>query len=161
MSADVTPELRFEVADLYADYAECLDEQRFAQWPDFFTEDCVYKIVSRENHERGLPLCTVWAESRGMLKDRVTGITQTMMYMPRTTRHVVSIPRIHCVGADGTVGVRASYIVVQTLADEPARLFQAGRYLDTLVRSEGRLRFREKLCIFDNALIDNSLIHPV
>ncbi|HEV7371810.1 aromatic-ring-hydroxylating dioxygenase subunit beta [Arenibaculum sp.] len=161
MIATLTPELRFEVADLYADYAECLDEQRFADWPDFFTEDCVYKIIPRENFERGLPLCTVWAESRGMLKDRVTGITETMMYMPRTCRHIVSAPRIHALGADGSIGVRANYLVVQILADEPARVFQVGRYLDTLVRSDGVLRFREKLCVFDDVLIDNSLIYPV
>ncbi|MEO8134807.1 MAG: nuclear transport factor 2 family protein [Betaproteobacteria bacterium] len=32
------------VADLNAGYAACLDQRRFAEWPDFFTDDCVYKL---------------------------------------------------------------------------------------------------------------------
>ena len=45
--------------------------------------------------------------------------------------------------------------------DEPSELFQAGRYLDEIVRDGGRLRFRQKLCVFDSVLIGNSLIYPV
>ena len=70
-AAVVSADLRFEIEDLYADYAACLDEGRFGEWPAFFTETCTYKVVPRENFDRGLPLCTIWAESRGMLEDRV------------------------------------------------------------------------------------------
>ena len=42
-------ELRFEVEEFCYDYGECLDEFDIERWPDFFTEDCLYKIVSREN----------------------------------------------------------------------------------------------------------------
>jgi 3-phenylpropionate/cinnamic acid dioxygenase small subunit len=42
-------ELRLELEQLYADYVGCLDEERFEDWPQFFTEDCIYRIVPREN----------------------------------------------------------------------------------------------------------------
>jgi 3-phenylpropionate/cinnamic acid dioxygenase small subunit len=41
-------ELRFEIEELYADYAACLDEDCFEKWLQFFIGDCVYKIIQRE-----------------------------------------------------------------------------------------------------------------
>src|SRR5262245_63369286 len=72
-----TGELRLALEELYADYAACLDEERFEDWPAFFTDPCLYKIVPRENFERGLPLATWLCESRGYLADRVTAIRKT------------------------------------------------------------------------------------
>jgi anthranilate 1,2-dioxygenase small subunit len=48
--------LRLEIEELYTEYAHVLDDGELEQWPDFFTEDCLYQIVSRENRERALPL---------------------------------------------------------------------------------------------------------
>src|SRR5271170_7016722 len=35
-------------------------------WPEFFTEQCVYRLQPRENFERGFPLATLSFESKGM-----------------------------------------------------------------------------------------------
>jgi salicylate 5-hydroxylase small subunit len=35
------------VIALHAEYAACIDEERFADWPGFFTEDCSYRVVAR------------------------------------------------------------------------------------------------------------------
>lgn len=158
----IAAELRFEIEDLYAEYAACIDEGRFAEWPEFFLEECTYKIVPRENFDRGLPLCTVWAESKGMLQDRVVGITQTMMYAPHYWRHIVSRLRIREASAE-SIRVEANYAIFRTTPDEPSEVFQVGRYLDEIVRdkADGRLKFREKLCVFDTVLIPNSLIYPI
>jgi salicylate 5-hydroxylase small subunit len=51
----VTVEDRFRINDLYAAYTKCLDSGRFTDWPDFFTDHCTYRMVSRENFDRGLP----------------------------------------------------------------------------------------------------------
>ena len=64
-SLRVDPALRSELEGLYADYASALDERRYEDWLKFFTEDCKYKVQSRENHSRGLPLATLAFESRG------------------------------------------------------------------------------------------------
>src|SRR5262245_66269081 len=89
-----TGELRLALEELYADYAACLDEERFEDWPAFFTDPCLYKIVPRENFERGLPLATWLCESRGYLADRVTAIRKTAVYAPRTLRRMVSGIRV-------------------------------------------------------------------
>ena len=153
-------ELRLELEDLYADYTACLDEERFEDWPQFFTDPCLYKIVPRENFERCLPLATWLCESKGYLVDRVTAIRKTAVYAPRYVRHMVSGIRV--LGwTDAVLEVRASYLALETLQDELTRVFNAGQYRDKLVVEDGRLKFREKLCIFDSILVPNSLIYPL
>ena len=48
-----------QIQQLYADYAAVLDSGQFSRWPDFFTDDCIYKIQPRENFDRGFPLSTL------------------------------------------------------------------------------------------------------
>ena len=55
----------------------------------FFVEEGQYRVQARENFDRGLPLALIALESRGMMKDRVYGITQTIYHAPYYTRHVV------------------------------------------------------------------------
>jgi anthranilate 1,2-dioxygenase small subunit len=153
-------DLRFEIEEVYYDYVECIDDGELERWPEFFTDECLYKIIPRENFERGLPLATMLCESKGMLKDRVVAIQQTSMYAPRALRHLISNIRIKG-QEDGVIRVQANYAVLQTLIDDETRVFNAGKYLDKLVREDGRLKFKEKLCIFDSVLIPTSLIYPI
>lgn len=155
-----TLELRLAIEDLYAHYIACLDERRFDEWPGFFTEECLYRVVPRENFERDLPLSTMAAETRGMLKDRVFGIQNTLYHQPYYQRHIVSglFIRSH---EDGVLKTQANYAVFRTKQNELSEVFNVGRYLDTIVEDEGRLRFREKVCVFDSELIPNSLIYPI
>ncbi len=153
-------ELRPELEELYGAYGACLDEERFEEWPEFFSDDCVYKIVPRDNFERGLPLATWFCDSKGALLDRVAAIRKTMVYAPRYVRRFVTGIRI--LGWEGaTLAVRANYLALETLLDEPTRVFNCGQYRDRLEVAGDRLRFKEKLCIFDSLLVPNSLIYPL
>lgn len=152
--------LRLEVEDLYAEYAACIDEGRFDDWPELFTEDCSYRLMPRENHDRKLPLCTLAFESKGMLKDRVYGVSKTLFHAPYYQRHLISGLRI-LESAPEHIRVQANYLVIRTKRDEPSEVFNTGRYVDWLVREDGRLKFREKLCVFDSELIPNSIIYPI
>jgi 3-phenylpropionate/cinnamic acid dioxygenase small subunit len=153
-------ELRLELEDLYAGYAACLDEERFEDWPGYFTDPCLYKIIPRENFERGLPLATWLCESRGYLADRVTAIRKTAVYAPRYVRRIVSGIRV--LGwTEVVLEVRANYLALETLQDELTRVFNTGQYRDKLVVEDGKLKFREKVCVFDSLLIPNSLIYPL
>ena len=156
----LAPELRAEIADLYAEYGDVLDAGEYEHWTRLFTAHCLYLVIPRENHERGLPLATVRAESRGMLEDRVHAIRQTQMFVPRWIRHLIGAPRIlrH---EDGVVTARASYAVFETQPDQLTRVLNVGRYEDEIVRDDGRLRFRRKLCVFDSILIPTSLVLPI
>lgn len=154
------PALVAEIAALYADYSACLDHGNLDDWPAFFTETCVYKVVPRENFDRGLPLATIALESRGMLQDRAYAATQTLFHQPYYQRHVVGPVRIVAVEAEA-IRAEANYLVVRTRKDSLPELLNCGRYLDRIVRVDGELRFAEKLCVFDSELIPNSIVYPI
>ena len=156
----ISTDLRIAVADLNADYAACLDERRFDEWPDFFTDDCVYRLQPRENYDRGLPLATMAYESKGMLKDRIYAATQTLFHIPYATRHVVGWPRVRQ-GADGLIDAEASYTVIRVRENELPEVFSAGRYVDRIATVDGRLRYKARVAVFDSALIANSIIYPI
>ena len=152
--------LRLELDELYAAYAACLDDGALEAWPEFFTDDCRYAIVPRENYDRGLPLAVMRCESRGMLVDRVAALRRASVYAPRALRHLVSGIRITAAD-EAEVRAQANYAVLQTLPDEETRVFNAGRYIDRLVREAGTLKFRERLCVYDSILVPGSLVYPL
>jgi anthranilate 1,2-dioxygenase small subunit len=152
--------LRFEIEELYAGYVECLDDGELERWPEFFTDACLYKIVPRENFERGLPLALILCESKGMCQDRVEALRRASVYAPRVMRHLVSNIRIRAQEADG-IRVHANYAVLQTLNDDPTQVFNTGKYIDLVVRDAGQLKFKEKLCVFDSVVVTGSLVYPI
>jgi len=156
----ISHDLRFEIIDLYAEYAACLDEGRFDDWPEFFTEACRYRVMPRENHDQGLPLATINLQSRGALKDRVYGVQSTLFHAPYYQRHIIGPVRVKG-HADDEILLEANYLVIRTHRDVPSDLFNTGRYLDRVVVTTDGLRFAEKLCIFDSELISNSIIYPL
>ena len=149
---------------LYSDYAAVLDAGDLQRWPQLFTEDGIYKLQSRENFDRGLPLATLAFESRGMLQDRVYGAQQTIFHDPYVQRHIVSMPRL--LSRESTMQgdvlcCEASYLVVRTKRDAMPEILSVGRYLDRVVPTPDGLRFAQRLAIFDNDLIANSIIDPI
>src|SRR5712671_4868082 len=81
---------RLEIEGLYTLYAHCLDDDRLEEWPEFFTEDCAYRVTSAENYEAGLPLGIIYATSKNMLVDRVMALRKANIYEPQRYRHLVS-----------------------------------------------------------------------
>jgi len=148
------------IQQLYADYAIAVDSGQWDLWPEFFTEKCVYKLQPRENHERGLPLATLFLTSKGMLKDRVYGITETIFHDPYYQRHVVGAPMVRQV-ADGRIQSEANYAVFRTKLDKESTVFNVGRYIDTIVPTPEGLKFAERLCVYDSEMIPNALIYPI
>ena len=145
---------------LYADYAAALDARDLARWPAFFTEHGVYRLQSRENFDRGLPLATMALESRAMMKDRVFGAAQTIFHHPYHQRHVVGAPRV-VAEDDRGLHCEASYVVIRTKRDAMPEILSVGRSIDTVVATAEGLRFAERLVVFDNDLIANSIIDPI
>ena len=145
---------------LYADYALAVDSGQWDLWPDFFADDCSYRLQPRENYDRGFPLCTLAFSSKGMLRDRVYGIKETLFHDPYYQRHVVGAPVVRRVDA-GRIYSEANYAVFRTKLDGPSTVFNVGRYIDQIVRTPEGLKFAERLCVFDSEMIPNALIYPI
>jgi salicylate 5-hydroxylase small subunit len=153
-------QLQFEIDQLNAAYAAALDERRFEDWPDFFLDDAHYVVQARENHDRGLPLALIALESKGMMKDRVYGITQTIYHGPYYTRHVVSPAMLGAAEGD-TVRAQAHYAVFRTKPGGVSEVYNVGRYIDEFKRTGGGLKLSRRLCVYDSEMVLNSLIYPV
>ena len=153
-------ERRLELNALYAAYAHCLDNDELEDWPQFFTEDCGYRITSAENFEAGLPIGIVYATSRAMLVDRVMALRKANIYEPQRYRHLIGAIKI---GDEegGVLAVVANLIVVRIMQDGAMSLFAAGRYIDRLVHRDGGWKFAKKDVVLDSRQIDTLLAIPL
>lgn len=153
-------ELRHELQEMYETYAHFLDEDQLERWPEFFTEDAFYAIISRENFDQGLPHATMYCDGAKMIRDRVVALRQTQLFEPRSLRHFISGVRIDDIARD-TIHARANFWIAESLSDREPSLNMVGRYIDVLVREGRSLRFKSRQCVFDNYRIRTSLIIPV
>jgi salicylate 5-hydroxylase small subunit len=149
-----------ELVQLYADYARAVDSGNWDLWPEFFVDDCSYRLVPRENHERGFPLATLSFESKGMLKDRVYGIRETLFHDPYYQRHVVGAPLVHSSSTE-RIESEANYAVFRTKLNALSTVFNVGRYLDVVVATPEGLKFASRVVVYDSEMIPNSIIYPI
>ena len=159
-SAAELRELRLEIEEFNTEYARVLDEGDLETWPNFFTDDGIYRITSRENADDDLPIGLIYCDGRGMLVDRIRAILKTTTHEPRYLRHFNSNVQVASC-ADGRISSGSNYLVVETLMEGGTNIFQSGRYEDTFVRVDGALRLSARHCIYDTLLITNALIYPV
>ena len=99
-------QLWFEISRLQDRYLSTLDNDRLEEWPDLFTDDCVYEI-----------------------------------------------------DAD-TVESESSYVVIQTRTEGDSFVFQAGRYVDRVVRTPVGWRYASKRVIYDTSRVQTLLATP-
>jgi anthranilate 1,2-dioxygenase small subunit len=151
---------RLQLEELYTDYVHCLDADELERWPDFFTEDCFYRVTSAENYEAGMPLGLIHATSRNMLKDRVSALREANIYEPQRYRHLVSSIKI---GEElgETLDLVANFIVVRTMQEGDMTLFGAGRYVDQVRHANGTWKFTRKTVVLDSRQIDTLLAIPL
>lgn len=156
--SDIIRQLRIEA--LLTDYAHCIDDDRLEEWPELFTQDCTYRVITRENHEQGLPMGLIYCDGRGMLKDRISALRTANIYEPHGYRHAVSAVKI--IGEDnGVYHVQSSFTVIRTMHDGDMSVFACGRYLDRIIDQGGALKFAERLVILDSRRIDTLMVIPI
>ena len=150
---------RDELEELYAEYGDVIDAGTLERWPDLFVEPCRYRIVSKENYDKGLPLSLMLCEGLGMLRDRALACRKLNVYAPRTWRH--SITQIRALTDGDEIAAQANFVIFETLHDQPTHVLCTGRYLDKLAWSPAGLKFREKTCVYDSTLIPGSIVFPL
>jgi anthranilate 1,2-dioxygenase small subunit len=138
----------------------CIDDGDLAGWPDFFVDECIYKVTTAENHKRGLEASLIYAASRGMLMDRVASLRDANIYERHAYRHLLGQPYIVSEDLD-VVRSETSFMVVRIMRDGTTSLFVTGRYLDAYVRNGNSVRLRERVAVCDSSRIDTLLALPL
>jgi anthranilate 1,2-dioxygenase small subunit len=152
--------VRLGIHELIAAYADCIDDDRLEEWPDFFVDDCRYLITDRESHEAGLKHGVIYCASRGMLHDRVTALRRVLMFEAHRYRHLVGSTRLLSLNGD-VAETRSNLLVARIMHTGETSLFATGRYLDRIDVSREPYRFIERLVVLDSQKIDTLLVIPL
>jgi 3-phenylpropionate/cinnamic acid dioxygenase small subunit len=151
----------FEISALNAAYAAAIDADRLESWPDFFLEQCLYKVTTADNHAKGYQAGLIYADSRDMLIDRIAALRQANIYERQRYRHILGMPLI-VNRPDGSISAETSFLVVRTMREGQMDVFVAGVYLDILRRNhEGTWRYAERIVVCDSQRFDTLLAIPL
>jgi anthranilate 1,2-dioxygenase small subunit len=148
------------IARAQAEYARCIDDDRLEDWPDHFHGSCVYKITTAADHREGLEGAIIFANSKGMLRDRVSALREANIYERQSYRHILGQPSILREGG-GEVRSETSFLVARIIQDGDTDIFATGRYLDLYRIEEGKVRLNERIVVCDSSRIDTLMALPL
>ena len=143
-----------------AAYIRCIDSNELEAWPDFFTEQCLYKVTTTENHKQGFEAGIIYADSKGMLIDRIAALREANIYEKQSYRHILGLPTIVSNGG-GEAECETPFMVARIMHDGQTDLFATGRYLDTCRMAGKNLKFARKIVVCDSSRIDTLLAIPL
>lgn len=137
---------RDRLIDFVLDEAQLLDEGRYADWLELFTEDARYWMPVAPGQTDPLLHNSLMYEDKLLLKIRVERLAGARTYseQPRTRcHHLLQTPRVeHADEQEGSYRLRTAFHYVETRLDRQT-LF-AGWATHHLVRVGGALRIRLK-----------------
>lgn len=148
------------VSSFHARYARVIDDEGAAGWPELFDEECLYVVTTAANHRAGLEAGLIYADSRGMLYDRITALNEANIYEQHVYRHLIGQPSIS-VEVDGSIASEASFLVARIMRTGETEVFATGRYLDRFVERGTDLLLRERIVVCDSSRIDTLLALPL
>jgi anthranilate 1,2-dioxygenase small subunit len=145
---------------LQAAYIRCIDSNALEAWPDFFLDQCLYVVTSAENHKAGFEGGIIYADTKGMLIDRIAALRQANIYEKQSSRHILGLP--HVTKNDGdTAESETPFMVVRVMHDGQSDIFATGIYLDSY-RVEGNdLKFAKRLVVCDSSRVDTLMALPL
>ena len=144
-------ELRPRIEELHARYIRLLDDDRLEEWPELFTDYCLYRVTTRAGES--LMEC----QGQGMLADRAAKLRKAA----EPYRYSHQISGLWIESFDGQTAVcRSNYLVVRVL-DGDMELFSVGTYLDRIALDGPEAKFEERVVITDSAHEDTLLMVPL
>jgi anthranilate 1,2-dioxygenase small subunit len=148
------------IGQVQAAYARCIDNGDLDAWPEFFTEECVYKITTADNHSNGLEAGVVFANSRAMLVDRIASLREANVYERHAYRHLLAPPWIKSQDAR-RVASETPFLVVRIMRDGTTDIYATGRYLDLYSLEASPPRLIERIVVCDSSRFDTLLALPL
>jgi dibenzofuran dioxygenase beta subunit len=144
--------------------AKMLDNNRFDEWLELFTEDARYWMPITESREVGQergPVAGEWAlieeDKRFLLKrnERLrTGLAHSEQPRSRTRRFVTNI--VATENEDGTVGVESNLLVFQSRRGTSEQFFVGCRQ-DRVVRVEDDWKIAERMILLDHRVLPRAI----
>jgi anthranilate 1,2-dioxygenase small subunit/terephthalate 1,2-dioxygenase oxygenase component beta subunit len=148
------------LVELNAAYARAIDNEKFEQWPELFADPCLYKVTTAENVAKGMEAGIMYADSRGMLQDRVSALRKANIYERQRYRHIVGLPVV--LGeTGGTADVETPFLIVRIMREGTMDVFATGCFRDKVKPdAAGALRFAERIVVCDGRRFDTLVAIP-
>ncbi|WP_291129287.1 aromatic-ring-hydroxylating dioxygenase subunit beta [Hydrogenophaga sp.] len=146
---------------LNAQCARCIDNDDLEAWVRLFTERCLYRVTTADNHAQGMEASLIYADSRAMLGDRVLSLRTANVYEKQRYRHLVGLPVLL---GDTPRGRQSEtpFVVVRVMRGGETTIFATGRYLDELViDGTDTLRLASRVVVCDSHNTDTLLAIPL
>jgi anthranilate 1,2-dioxygenase small subunit len=161
MSTRGRGELTSLINAVQARYAREIDDGDCTAWPDFFVDDCFYKITTADNYAQNLEAGLMWMDSKDMLKDRILSLLEANVYERHSYRHMLGQPYISEI--EGTeLDSETSFMVVRITREGPTDLFATGRYIDRYrLGPDDDAKLVRRIVVLDSGYIDTLLGFPL
>jgi len=144
--------------------ARLLDEGRFSEWLDLFTDDARYWMPTREtrlsrDEELSRPgELALFEDDKAFLAMRVkrleTGLAHAEQPASRTRHFVTNVEIVSA--EDGQVEVHSNVLVFQSRLERTESFF-AGKRADVLRKVDGRWLIARRRVVLDQALLPRSI----
>lgn len=153
---------RENIEDFYFLEADLLDERRFHEWLDLFTDNAHYWMPTRENSlgrfvedEIAKPGgFSYMDDTKEMLQWRVERLDTRMAWseVPASrTRHLITNVRIREVSED-TLEARSNFIVYRSRLEAAEDIF-VGMRIDILKSTEDGIKIAKRTVVLDEAVV--------
>jgi len=158
--------LEREVENFLYDEAALLDERRFHEWLDLFTDDVRYWVPIRETlqgrpdglHPEGALAAAIIDDDKAFLTMRVKRLDTGFAHAespPSRTRHMVTNVRV--IGQVGEeVDVRCNFLIYQSRLERMDYNFY-GKREDLLRRVNGQWRIARRKIVLDHTVLPRTL----
>ena len=148
------------LVELNAAYARVIDTEQFEAWPELFHDPCLYKVTTADNVAKGMESGLIYADTRGMLEDRISSLRKVNIYERQRYRHIVGLPFV-AAESDGTAEVETPFLIVRIMREGNMDVFATGCYRDRIrPDTSGVLRFRERIVVCDSRRFDTLVAIP-
>ena len=149
-----------QLVELNATYARVIDNEQFEEWPKLFHDPCLYKLTTAENVARGLEGGLIYADTRGMLEDRVSSLRKVNIYERQRYRHIVGLPVV-VAEAGSTADVETPFLIMRIMRDGTTDILATGCYRDKVKPdASGALKFQERVVVCDGRRFDTLVAIP-
>lgn len=142
----MTGPTREDLVEFVYHEARLIDEKRFDEWYELFTEDAWYWIPLVPGQQDAVVHTSLMYEDKLLLKLRIERLRHPRSHSQRPESrclHVLQRPEVERADADKREYiVRTSFIYVETRGDEQ-QVFGATAF-HTLIVEDGRVRIRQK-----------------
>jgi biphenyl 2,3-dioxygenase beta subunit len=162
----VNLELRCEVEAFLYREARLLDERKFEEWLDLFTDDAIYWMPGRTNPWRAQGVAesvtkpgelAIFEETKGTLATRVARLRTGLAWAEEPasrTRHLITNVEVEQREQPGELTVRSNFLVYRAQLELDKDLFVGARE-DVLRRLDGGLKIARRTLLMEDVVLNS------